>query len=147
MRNWKTSLLVGLFAVAAVILFAQPDKASAAPVRQPASVSSHVVDGSLAITTSVPVAAGTQDDVEPLATYTLSRTVTQQLWAAWSAGGLVRLVTLCLLLPPGLNVICAPVMGVIAAYFANATRPNGRCLQITTRIGLPPVSVRYVTCP
>jgi hypothetical protein len=151
MRNWKTTLPVALSAVAAIIMFAQPDKASAAPVQEPVARPAALTlttgsnpDGSLAITTAV--SAGTQD-VVPLVSYTLNRTVTAQLWAAWAVGGAPALVGLCGLLGPVLRAICAPVMAVIAAYFDQAGSPRGRCLQVSTRVGWPPATARYVTCP
>jgi hypothetical protein len=157
MRRWKTTLPVAALAVAAIILFAQPDKASAAPVQQPARPAVLTLaagpavnpntDGSLAITMNAPVATGAQD-VEPMTTYYMDRQTTQRFWVAWTVGGAVALGSLCPLLGhPALIASCAIVVAVMATFFAGATQPNGRCLAFTTKLGWPPFSVRYITCP
>jgi hypothetical protein len=138
LKDWFKRISVVAITVAALV--AGGAQAQAAPMHHLRLGGNEI---SLSMSTTIELA-----DVETRASYTFSRSATERIYTAFRGSGIAGVTAICVAIAPGwLKVIgCAIFAQVVAAFLPN-NPPDGQCLQVFTRLALPPIGVRYVDCP
>jgi hypothetical protein len=97
--------------------------------------------------TALAVSPAAPDDVSIQATFTFNRDQTERIYTFARTGATTALTALCLATAPGwLKVIGCPIFVAAVLAFVPSQPPAGRCLQVYTRLAIPPLGVRYVEC-
>lgn len=120
--------------------------AAAQAQAQPAAASTLTVRHA-AVGSALSVSAAEPQDVTVQASFTFNREQTERIYTFARTSATGALAALCIATAPGwLKAIGCPIFVAAVMSFVPSQPPAGRCLQVYTRLAIPPVGVRYVEC-
>ena len=97
------------------------------------------------LSSAQPAGPGSEGQMRVLAEVQFDSVLTTALYSAALVSRTAFLQT-CGVLPPLWRSACSAVANWVFPDLLRLGWPNGRCLEVFTKWGIPPVGVRYINC-
>jgi hypothetical protein len=118
---------------------------ASAAATDPSAVDINPAVAAAPLNSGQPTALGSGRQLTPFAAVQFDSVLTTALYGAALVSQGAFLQT-CSVMPPLWRSACSAVASWVFPDLLRLGWPNGRCLEVFTRLGYPPVGVRYVNC-